>query len=119
MVLFIITGNTCSTDQTLAANRSDVEQQRPIEYREVPERQNCDRTRPMACDQTLAASDQLIVALMVGMTGRVRSGRDQRPVSSRKAGFCPPTATFSVGLINRPPNRPFEESGAEETYLGC
>ena len=83
------TAGVSSSNRTLAANRSDVEQQRPIEYREVPERQNCDRTRPMACDQTLAASDQLIVALMVGMTGRVRSGRDQRPVSSRKAGFRP------------------------------
>ena len=56
----------------------------------------------MACDQTLAASDQLIAALMVGTTGRVRSGRDQRPVISRKARFRPPMATFSVGLINRP-----------------
>ena len=24
-----------------------------------------------------------------------------------------------VGLINRPSNRPFERSGAEETYQGC
>jgi len=31
-------GNTFSIDRTLAANRPDVEQQRSIEYREVPER---------------------------------------------------------------------------------
>ena len=61
------------------ANRLDVGQQSPVEYREVPERRNCDRT--------LAASDQLIAAPTVGTTGRVRSGRLQRPVSSRKAGI--------------------------------
>ena len=82
-------GNTLSTDRTLAANRSGVGLQRPIEYRKVPERRNCDRTRPVACDRTLAAPDQLIVAPTVGATGRVQSGRDQRPVSSRKAGFRP------------------------------
>ena len=78
-----------SSDRTLAANRLNAEQQRSIEYRKVPERRNCDRTCPVACDRTLAASDQLIAALTVRMTGRVRSGRDQRPVSSRKAGFHP------------------------------
>ena len=67
-------GNTFSIGQTLAANQSDTEQLRPIEYREVPEQRNYDRTRPVACDRTLAASDQLIAALTVGMTGRVRSG---------------------------------------------
>ena len=71
MVLFIITGNTFSTDWTLAANRSDAGLQCPIKYRKVPERQNCDRTHPVACDRTLAASDQLIAALTVGTTGRV------------------------------------------------
>ena len=35
------------------------------------------------------ASDQWIAAPTVGTTGRVRSVRDQRPVSSRKAGFHP------------------------------
>ena len=89
MVLFIITGNTSSTDRMLAANRLDAGLQRPIEYREVTERRNCDRTRPVACDRTLAAPDQLIVALTVGTTGRVRSGRPERPVSSRKVGFHP------------------------------
>ena len=81
MVLFIITGNIFSTDRTLAVNRSDSELQRPIEYRNVPQRRNYDRT--------LAASDQLIVALTVGMTGRVRSGRDQRPIRAEKQDFVP------------------------------
>ena len=89
MVLFIITGNTFSTDQMMAANRPDAGLQCPIEYREVLERRNYDRTRPVACDRTLVASDQLIVALMVGTTRRVWSGRDHRPVSSRKVGFRP------------------------------
>ena len=41
-------GNSSSDqtlDQTLVANRLDAGQQRPIEYREVPERRKCDRTR--------------------------------------------------------------------------
>ena len=44
-----------------------------IEYREVPEKQNYDRTRPVAGDQTLASFDQFIVAPTVGTTGRVWS----------------------------------------------
>ena len=83
------TAGVSSSDRTLAANQPDAELQRPIEYRKVPERRNYDRTRPVACDWTLAASDQLIAALTVGTTRRVRSGRDQHPVSSRKAGFHP------------------------------
>ena len=83
------TAGVSSSDRTLVANRPDVGLQRPIEYRKVLERRNCDRTRPVACDRTLVASDQLIVALTVGTTGRVWSGRDQRPVSCRKAGFRP------------------------------
>jgi len=39
-------------------NRPDAGTQRPIEYREVLERRICDRTCPVACDRTLAASDQ-------------------------------------------------------------
>ena len=39
-------------------NRPDAETQRPIEYRKVPERHICDRTRPVAGDRTLAASDR-------------------------------------------------------------
>ena len=85
-------------DRTLAANRPDAELQRPIEYRNVSEQQNCDQARPVACDRTLAASDQLIAALTVGRTGHVRSGRDQRPVSSRKAGFHPQRLLSKWGL---------------------
>ena len=51
-----------------------------------------------ACDRTLAMSDQLIIALTVGTTGRVRSGRDQHPVSSRKAGFHPQRLLSQWGL---------------------
>ena len=67
-------GNTFNIDMTLAANRPDAGQQRPIEYREVLERQNCDWTRLVVGDRTLAASDQLITALTVETTGHVRSG---------------------------------------------
>ena len=38
-------------------NQPDVGHQRLIEYREVPGARNCDRTRPVAGDRTLAASD--------------------------------------------------------------
>ena len=55
-------------------NRPDAGTQRPIEYKKVPEQRNYDRTRPMACDRMLVASDQLIMALTVRTTGRVRSG---------------------------------------------
>ena len=89
MVLFIITSNIFSTHRTLVANRPDAELLRSIEYRKVPEQRNCDRTRPVVCDRTLAASDQLIAALTVRTTGRIRSGQLQRPVSSRKTGFRP------------------------------
>jgi len=56
-------------------NRPDAGTQRPIEYREVPGARNCDRTRPVAGDRTLAASDRWFAAATVGTTGRVRSGR--------------------------------------------
>ena len=79
-------------------NRPNAELQHPIEYRKVPERRNYDRTRPVACDWTLAASDQLIAALTVGTTRRIRSGRDQRPVSSRKARFRPQWLLSQWGL---------------------
>ena len=49
--------------------------QHPIEYREVPGMRNCDRTRPVADDRTLAASDRWFAAAMVETIGRVRSGR--------------------------------------------
>ena len=75
MVLLIITDNIFSTDRMLAANQPDVELQRLIEYRKVLERRNCDQTRPVACDQTLAVSDQLIVVPTVGTTGHIQLGR--------------------------------------------
>ena len=71
-------------------DRPDAGQQCPIEYRKVPERRNCDRT--------LTASDQLIAALTVETTGRVQSGRKQRPVNSRKVGFCPQRLLSQWGL---------------------
>ena len=81
MALFIIPAtHSALTGRWRLIDRMQ-ELQRPIEYREVPEQRNCDRT--------LSASDQLITALMVGTTGRVLSGQKQRPISSRKAGFVP------------------------------
>ena len=80
------------------ANRPDVGQQSPVEYREVTEQRNCDRTHPVAGDRTLAASDQLIADPTVGMTVCVQSGRDQRPVSSRTAGFHPQRLLSQWGL---------------------
>ena len=74
-------------DRTLAANRPDAGQQSLVEYKEVPERRNYDRMRPMAGDRTLAVSDQVFAAPTVGTTGCVWSGCIQRPVSSRKAGL--------------------------------
>ena len=85
-------------DRTLVADRPDVGQQSLVEYREVPERRNYDRTRPVVGDRTLAVSDQLIAAPTVRTTGRARSGRDQRPVSSRKAGFRPQRLLSQGGL---------------------
>ena len=79
-------------------NRPDIEMQHPIEYREVPGTRNYDRTRPVAGDRTLAVSDQWITAPTVGTTERVWSGRDQRPVSSRKAGFRPQQLLSQWGL---------------------
>ena len=63
-----------------------------------PERRNYDRTRPVACDRTPSTSDQLIAALTVGTTGRIRSGRPERPVSSRKVGFRPQRLLSQWGL---------------------
>ena len=47
-------------------NRPDAGKQRPIEYKEVLERRNYDRTRPVAGDRTLAASDQWFVVQRSG-----------------------------------------------------
>ena len=80
------------------ANRPDAGHQSLVEYREVLEQRNYDRTRPVTGDRTLAAFDQVFVAPTVGTTGRVRSGRVQRPVSSRKAGFHPQRLVSQWGL---------------------
>ena len=98
MVLFITTCNTFSIDRTLATNRPNAELQRSIEYREVLERQNCDWMHLVACDQTLPASDQLIAALTVGMTGRIRLGRPEHPIGSTKVGFRPQRLLSPWGL---------------------
>ena len=71
MSLFISPTTHSASDRMLAANRPDVGQQHPIEYREVPERRICDRTCPVASDGTLAASNQLFMAPTVGTTGHV------------------------------------------------
>ena len=71
------------------ANRPDIGQQRLIEYKEVLERRNCDRTRSVAGDRTLAASDQLF---MVQRLGRPNvSGQDVFSVRSvaEKRDFIP------------------------------
>ena len=85
-------------DRTLGANHPDIGQQRPIKYREVLDQRTCDQTRPVAGDRTLAASDQLIMAPMVGTTGRIWVGQLQRSVSSRKAGFRPQRLFSQWGL---------------------
>ena len=85
-------------DQTLAVDQPDARQQSPVKYREVPERRNYDWMRPVASDRTLAASDQLFVVPTVETTGRVRSGRFQHPVSSKKAGFRPQRLLSQWGL---------------------
>ena len=54
-------------------NRPDAGTQRPIEYREVPGARNCDQTRLVTGDRTLAASDRWFAAATVGTIGRVRS----------------------------------------------
>ena len=66
MALFISPATHSASDRTLAANRPDIGQQRPIEYREVPELQNCNRARSVAGDRTLVASDQLFVVQRLG-----------------------------------------------------
>ena len=68
-------------DRTLAADRPDAGQQSPVEYREVPERRNCDRT--------LAASDQCSRLQWLGRPDA--SGQDVISVRSiaEKRDFVP------------------------------
>ena len=49
-----------------SGNRPDAGTQRSIKYREVLGARNCDRTRPVAGDWKLAASDQLFAAQRSG-----------------------------------------------------
>ena len=69
------TGGSADRRPDAGGNRPDAGTQRSIEYSKVPERRNYDRTRPVAGDRTLAASDRWFAAVTVGTTGRVRSGR--------------------------------------------
>ena len=111
MALFIIPAtHSVLTGRWWQIDRTQ-ELQRLIEYRDVPERRNCDRTRPMACDRTLTASDQLITALTVGTIGRVRLVAEKRDFISN--GY------FLSGAYKYTPNRANEMCGAEKTYLGC
>ena len=73
----------------LAADRPDAGQQSPVEYREVPERRNYDRTRPVAGDRMLATSDQLFAVQRLGRPEA--SGQDVISVWSvaEKRDFVP------------------------------
>ena len=57
------------------------------------------------------ASDQYIAGSTVGTTGRVRS--------VAVSWQFDPNGYFLSGAYKYTPNRPFEMSGAEETYQGC
>ena len=76
-------------DRTLAAKRPDSGKQRPIEYGEVPELRNCDRTCPVAGDRTLAVSDQCFAVQRSGRPDA--SGQDNFSVRSvaEKRDFVP------------------------------
>ena len=63
--------------------------QRPIMSREVPERRKCDRTRSVDDDRTRQCVRSLRARSTVRTTRRIRSGRQERLVSSRKLGFAP------------------------------
>ena len=86
------------TGPDAGGNRPDVGQQRPIKYREVPERQIYDRTRPVAGDRTLA-SVQSVYCWLNGRDNWTRPIRTiQRPVSSRIAGVRPQRLLSQWGL---------------------
>ena len=97
-------------------------QWRPIKSREVSERRNIDRMRQMVSNRTHQR-----VRSTVSTNGRLQqSGRpdatdqdDLRVRSMAESCVSSPTATFSMGLINRPPNRPFDGGRAKEIYQEC
>ena len=92
--------------------------QHPIESREVLERRQRDRTCRVDDDWTLSRVRSTCALQWSGRPDA--SGQDVVSVRSVvERWVSPPTATFSVGLINRTPNRPFEKSGAGERYQGC
>ena len=77
--------------------------------------------RPDASDRIRPDSAQSPIntrALTVGTTRRVRSIRQQRPVSSTKLGFTP-SGYFLHGAYKKTPKWPFEMWRAKETYQGC
>ena len=79
-------------------NRPDAGTQRPIEYRKVPERHICDRTRPVSGDRTLP-SVRSIFCRLNGQDDRTHPVRTiQRPVSSRIAGVRPQRLLSQWGL---------------------
>ena len=87
-------------DRTLApgGNRPDAGQQRPIDYSKVPERQICDRTRPVAGDRTLA-SVQSVYCQLNGRDDQTRPVRMiQRPISSSFTGIRPQRLISQWGL---------------------
>ena len=109
--IFSVTGHSRLDDRTH-------EVQRPIESREVPEQRQRDRMRPVDDDQTLS---QVRSTRALQRSGRPdTSGQDVISVRLvAEKWVSSPTATFSVGLINRPLNWPFEFMRAEEIYQGC
>ena len=82
----------------VGGNRPNVGQQRPIDYSKVPERQICDRTRPVAGDRTLA-SVRSVYCRLNGRDDRMRPIRTiQHPVSSNFTGIRPQRLLSQWGL---------------------
>ena len=93
--VFSVTGRSRLDDRTH-------EVQRPIESKEIPERRQRDRTRPVEDDRTLSRVRSTSALQRSGRPDA--SGQDLISVRSvAESWVSPPTATFSVVLINRPP----------------
>ena len=85
-------------DRTLAANRPDVGQQRPIDYSKVLEWQIYDQTRPVVGDRTLASVRSAHCRLN-GRDNQTRPVRTiQHPVSSSFTGIEPQRLLSQWGL---------------------
>ena len=92
--VFSMTGHNRLDDRTH-------EVQCPIESREVPERRQHDRTRPVNDDRTLSRIRSTHAFQRSGRPDT--SGQDVISVRSvAEKRVSSPMATFSVGLINRP-----------------